>query len=70
MEGARSYKGGIDNLKATELRLGLPGTEDAAESLMRGIKRSNDQDIVPVAKYVHLYAGYGSCYCVFKFFEA
>lgn len=60
MEGAKSYDCGIDNLKATELRLGLPGTEDASDSPTKGIKRSNDQEIAPVTKYVHIYACYGS----------
>lgn len=58
MEGEASFDYGI----ATELRLGLPGTDSAAERSTRGTKRSmegklercDDQEIAPVAKYVHI----------------
>lgn len=59
MEGVKSYGCVIDNLKATELRLGLPGTEDSVEVTTRGIKRSHegrdDYEVAPVAKYVYRY---------------
>ena len=60
---------GVDNLKATELRLGLPGSEAAAERPARGTKRSkegglegsNDRE----AKYVHTWIlCYGFDLCI------
>ncbi|ONK67366.1 uncharacterized protein A4U43_C06F19430 [Asparagus officinalis] len=55
MEGVKSYGCLIDNLKATELRLGLPGTEEySVEATTRGAKRSHEgrdgYAIAPVAK--------------------
>jgi len=43
MEGTRSYNGELDNLKATELRLGLPGTDDEPKKSIRGNKRTLDE---------------------------
>lgn len=44
MESTRSYNGEFDNLKATELRLGLPGTDDEPKKSTRGgNKRTLDE---------------------------
>lgn len=53
MEGTKRYDGEFDNLKATELRLGLPGTDDEPKKPARGVKRAvedgNDANIMSEA---------------------
>ncbi|ONK74399.1 uncharacterized protein A4U43_C03F5820 [Asparagus officinalis] len=54
MEGAKNYNGEFENLKATELRLGLPGADDEPKKPVVGNKRtieeSPEANFAPVAK--------------------
>lgn len=43
MESTRSYNGELDNLKATELRLALPGMDDEPKKWTQGNKRTLDE---------------------------
>ncbi|ONK64964.1 uncharacterized protein A4U43_C07F31970 [Asparagus officinalis] len=43
MEAKRSYNEEFDNLRATELRLGLPGTDDVPKKPVSGNKRTFDE---------------------------
>ncbi|OMP08827.1 AUX/IAA protein [Corchorus olitorius] len=43
MEGRMNYENDLVNLKATELRLGLPGSDEPTEKKMRNNKRSSSE---------------------------